>query len=96
MGAVYFGLDAHLVGFFRKHLPLKSLVETGTYEGETLAAFVDEFEALYSVEISGELFEKARERFADQQKVELIDEFLIIRFFISNSLLILPPKTQIL
>jgi hypothetical protein len=46
-------------------------VETGTYEGRTLAAMVPYFDRLYSVELGEELYRRACARFASVPKVRL-------------------------
>ncbi len=51
---------------------LKTLVETGTCYGNMVEALKDSFDHIYSIELSEELFEKAKERFADIRNVEII------------------------
>ena len=51
---------------------LKTLVETGTLHGDTLFRLVDDFDRLYSIELSPELHAKARERFRRFPKISLI------------------------
>ena len=51
---------------------LKVLVETGTFYGDMIEAMKHVFEKIYSIELSQELFEKAKKRFKDQSHVELI------------------------
>jgi len=51
---------------------LQTLVETGTYYGDMVEAMRDGFARIYSVELSRELYEKARERFAGEKHIELI------------------------
>ncbi|AVP99869.1 hypothetical protein C7S18_23010 [Ahniella affigens] len=48
------------------------LVETGTFRGDMLAALAADFDKLYSIELSQELWQRARERFADKPHIELI------------------------
>lgn len=48
------------------------LVETGTFRGDMLAAMQADFEHLISVELSPELWQRARTRFAGIDKIELI------------------------
>ena len=47
------------------------LVETGTNWGDTIAACLGDFNRLYSIELSGELFAAALQRFARRRKVRL-------------------------
>lgn len=57
---------------FADRFGLMILVETGTYFGDMVAAMKDDFDRVYSIELSKELYEKARRRFRDEEKVELI------------------------
>jgi len=47
-------------------------VETGTFSGEMVAAIKDHFAVVYSIELSKELFKKARKRFHNAANVHLI------------------------
>ena len=60
MGAVNFSLDRKLVECLKESLPLDVLVETGTFEGDTIANVGELFSEVYSVELSEELYQKAR------------------------------------
>ncbi len=51
---------------------LAILVETGTHTGEMVEAMRDEFDEVYSVELSTDLHEKALQRFAGIANVHLI------------------------
>lgn len=42
---------------------LKVFVETGTYRGETINALKNSFDSLYSIELSSDLYDKAKARF---------------------------------
>jgi len=55
----------------RRH-GLKTLVETGTFYGDMIEALKQDFETIYSIELSDELHKKAVLRFAGQANVELI------------------------
>ena len=59
MGAVNFSLSPDLVQALTEALPLEVLVETGTFEGETIAGVLSRFHEIYSVELSSHYFEKA-------------------------------------
>src|SRR5690349_7703826 len=50
-----------------------TLVETGTYMGDTLWFFRHEFEEMYSIEVQPELARLARERFARWKGVHIIE-----------------------
>lgn len=51
---------------------LKTLVETGTYLGDMLDAMKTSFDKIYSIELSDELFAKAKKRFRNTFNVEII------------------------
>ncbi len=74
MGAVSFSLDRKLVECLKASLPLDVLVETGTFEGDTIANVGELFSEVYSVELSQELYEKTQQRFALQSHVHLYCE----------------------
>ena len=57
---------------FAEEYGLKILVETGTYYGEMVEAMKDCFSKIYSIELSKELYEDARERFRSAKHIELI------------------------
>lgn len=71
MGAVSFSLDERLVKRLVAHLPLAVFVETGTFQGDTLAQMLPYFEELHSVELSEPLWRKAVARFDGNSKVGL-------------------------
>jgi hypothetical protein len=48
------------------------LVETGTYRGTTVHAMRRRFAQIYSIELSEELYERARERFAGDAHVHIL------------------------
>ena len=51
---------------------LKVFVETGTFRGDMVDAMKSDFDRLYSIELSRELFERARHRFRSHDNVKLI------------------------
>jgi hypothetical protein len=51
---------------------LRVLVETGTYYGDMVAAMKPHFDQVYSIELSRDLYEKARRRFAGDEGVTII------------------------
>ena len=51
---------------------LHILVETGTYYGDMIEAMKNDFEQIYSIELSRELYEEAKWRFKDIEQIELI------------------------
>lgn len=54
----------------RKH-KIRTLVETGTYQGDMIAAMQNQFDTLYSIELSPSFFHKAKIRFANNPRVIL-------------------------
>ncbi|HEY3083369.1 MAG TPA: class I SAM-dependent methyltransferase [Chloroflexota bacterium] len=50
----------------------RTLVETGTYMGDMVAAMLDQFDRIYSIELSEELHERAKARFADEPRVTIL------------------------
>ena len=57
---------------FQKKYAIKTFVETGTYLGDTLFALSDDFEKLYSIELSTHFYELARKRFKKIGQVQLL------------------------
>jgi len=58
---------------YKNKFGLRVFIETGTFLGDTVAMFLDDFETIYSFELSTELALKARERFKAQQHVHIIN-----------------------
>lgn len=69
MGAISFSLDTKLVTALQSALPLQVLVETGTYEGDTVAAALPYFDNIYTVELSEKLWSRATKRFSAESRV---------------------------
>jgi len=57
---------------YSKTYGLRILVETGTYLGDMVEAMKADFDRIYSIELSKDLYEKAAKRFSDVKNVELI------------------------
>lgn len=57
---------------YSERFNLEILVETGTYYGDMVEAMREVFNHIYSIELSKELYEKARERFKGEKHIELI------------------------
>lgn len=57
---------------YAKRYGLRVLVETGTYFGDMVEAMKGNFDRIYSVELSGDLHEKAMMRFKGIGNIELI------------------------
>jgi len=71
MGAVNFSIDAGLLGRLKEALPLTTFVETGTFEGASVALARPYFKALHTVELSAEHYAKAADRFREDPAVEV-------------------------
>lgn len=50
----------------------KTLIETGTYKGDTIAACNNFFENLYSIELSPELYTISKKRFEGVNKIKIL------------------------
>lgn len=57
---------------FGKQYGCKVLVETGTFRGDMMEAQKNNFDKLYSVELSTEFWEKAKQRFKNDPQINLI------------------------
>jgi hypothetical protein len=55
-----------------KKFALKNFVETGTFRGEMIDAQRGHFQKLFSIELNGELFRAATEKFARDPQVQLV------------------------
>jgi len=64
----------------------KILIETGTFLGDTLDVFKNDFQKLYSFELSKELATKAAERFSKYEHIEIInaDSGIELVFLLDN------------
>jgi hypothetical protein len=60
------------IKYYQKRLGPQVFVETGTFKGDMVAAVMKSFRELYSVELSQELYERARNRFAAERHVHLL------------------------
>jgi len=65
-------LKHELLRSYGRRFGLRTLVETGTYLGDTVAALRGDFDRIVSVELSEELHRRARRRFAGARGVELV------------------------
>lgn len=66
-------LSREFVLGLRDTFGLKSFVETGTYLGDTLARLSDDFDELYSIELSPDYYARSSARFAGQANIRLIN-----------------------
>ncbi|MDD5318599.1 MAG: hypothetical protein PHF79_02140, partial [Candidatus Pacebacteria bacterium] len=51
----------------------KTFIETGTYLGDMLYAIRNDFDKIYSIELSNELFARAQKRFKRNKHIEIIN-----------------------
>lgn len=58
---------------YQKQFGPQVFVETGTYLGEMVAAMTDSFREVYSIELSHELFGRARKLFAAQEHIHIME-----------------------
>jgi len=58
---------------FAERFGVKVLVETGTFRGDMVEAMKNKFSRIYSIELSNELYEKAKQRFADDDRIQIIN-----------------------
>lgn len=72
MGAVTFSLDIKLLEELINSCDFNFFVETGTFKGDTVDAVRSYFDNVRSVEMSQTLYEAAKERFVDDDKVNLL------------------------
>ncbi len=71
MGAVCFSLDRRLVECLQHQMPLQVLVETGTFQGDTVAQCASLFAEIHTVELSQELYQQASDRFLGQSQIHV-------------------------
>jgi hypothetical protein len=57
---------------FAERFGLKILIETGTYYGDMVEAMKGYFSQIYSIELSKELYEKAKKRFDGEETIKII------------------------
>ena len=58
---------------YKKQFELNVFIETGTFFGETIEQFKNDFRHLISFELSIELAERASKKFKDQQNVTIVN-----------------------
>jgi hypothetical protein len=69
MGAIHFSIDPALAALLATRLELAVFIETGTFEGDSVAAVRPSFRELHTCELSPELHAAATQRFADDPAV---------------------------
>jgi hypothetical protein len=58
---------------YARRYGLRTLIETGTYYGEMVAAVRNDFEQIYSIEFDPELAQRAARRFAGDSRIEILE-----------------------
>jgi hypothetical protein len=69
MGAVNFSIDVSFVEELKRLLPLAVFVETGTFEGETVAMMAPLFGEIHTIEVSDAYYRAAAERFGQNADI---------------------------
>jgi hypothetical protein len=64
-------LKQKVVQEYGEHFGLRTLVETGTYYGEMVAAMKGRFDRIYSIEFVPELAERAKRKFAPTTHIQI-------------------------
>jgi hypothetical protein len=80
-------LKQKVVREYGEKFGLKTLVETGTYYGEMVAAMKDRFDQIYSIEFVPELAQRATRKFARSER---------IRIFCGDSRVVMPEVLALL
>ncbi|MDO8604208.1 MAG: glycosyltransferase [bacterium] len=57
--------------YYKNKYSLDTLIETGTYQGDMVAAMAKHFNSIYSTELSVPLYERAKNRFRNNNKIHL-------------------------
>lgn len=57
---------------FRKSYSLKTLIETGTYQGTTVAAMLNHFQQIYTIQLDYKLWERTRDKFLKYPHVHVV------------------------
>ncbi len=70
MGAIHFSIDLRLVQAILSVLPLQVFIETGTFEGDTVALVRPYFPEIHTIELSPEYHTKAGARFSGDSGVK--------------------------
>ena len=65
-------IKQRIVKQYQSRYSLNVFVETGTYLGDMVDAMKSSFREIYSVELSQELYERARDRFRSEPNIHLL------------------------
>lgn len=60
------------IGRYAQDYSIRILVESGTYEGDTIDALKDTFSKVFSIELDDALFSKARDRFSHYPHISIL------------------------
>ncbi len=71
MGAIDFSVNKDLLSFLHRTTKARCFVETGTFQGDSLAIAADIFPECFSVEISPVYYESAKKRFASNGNITI-------------------------
>ncbi|HXJ17438.1 MAG TPA: hypothetical protein VNM68_09605 [Candidatus Polarisedimenticolia bacterium] len=66
-------LKQRTVREYARRYSLRTLIETGTYYGEMVAAVKDDFDRIYSIEFDPELVRRAARRFAGDPRIRILE-----------------------
>jgi hypothetical protein len=66
-------LKQRTVREYARRYSLRTLIETGTYYGEMVAAVKDDFDRIYSIEFDPELVRRAARRFARDPRIRILE-----------------------
>ncbi len=58
---------------YARRYGLRTLIETGTYYGEMVAAVKNDFDRIFSIEFDPELARRATRRFADDPRINILE-----------------------
>lgn len=63
----------HVLCKYARKYQLKTLVETGTFDGRMVSAMLNVFRNIFSIELSTKFYQRARQRFKNASHVRLIE-----------------------
>jgi predicted O-methyltransferase YrrM len=66
-------LKQRAVREYARRYGLRTMIETGTYYGEMVAAVRDDFDCIYSIEFDPELARRASRRFASDSRIHIVE-----------------------
>jgi hypothetical protein len=72
MGAVYPGVPKPLVSFIRDEYAVRIFIESGTYMASTALWASEIFEKVYTIELSGELYSSAVQKYAHIKNIKFL------------------------